>query len=80
MFRASELGERDIVNVADGRRLGAVKDMHVDETGTVQAVVVRGPRKLWGLWHGKDVIIPWSQIRKVGVDAVLVELGEADYC
>lgn len=77
MFKASELAERDIVNVVDGRRLGAVKDMHVDEmTGLVQAVVLQGPKKLLGLLHGKDVVIPWSQVRKVGVDAVLVEWND----
>lgn len=77
MFKASELADRDIVNIIDGRRLGAVKDMHVDEAGTVQAVVLQGPKKLLGLLHGKDVVIPWSQVRKVGVDAVLVEWREA---
>ncbi|MDI6711171.1 MAG: YlmC/YmxH family sporulation protein [Thermoanaerobacterales bacterium] len=77
MFKASELSDRDIVNIIDGRRLGAVKDMHVDEAGVVRAVVLQGPKKLLGLWHGKDIVIPWSQVRKVGVDAVLVEWREA---
>ncbi|MEW5762975.1 MAG: YlmC/YmxH family sporulation protein [Bacillota bacterium] len=80
MFKISDLGARDIINVVDGRRLGPIKDVQIDqETGTVQAIVLRGgSRYLRLLRLGRDVVVPWSSIRKIGVDAVLVEVNPAD--
>lgn len=72
----SELARRDFINVADGMRLGPVKDVYIEpHTGRVTAVVLRGNRKYLGvLGLGGDVVVPWERIRKIGADAVLVEL------
>ena len=76
MFKVSELVKRDFINVVDGRRLGPVKDMHIDEKGTVVALVLGGGKRYLGLFRlGRDQVIPWEQIRKIGVDAVLVEVA-----
>lgn len=77
MFKISDLAKRDIINIADGSRLGAIKDVHIDSAaGTVQAIVLKGPKKkylsLMGI--GQDVVVPWEKIKKIGVDAVLVEV------
>ncbi|HUW63505.1 MAG TPA: YlmC/YmxH family sporulation protein [Spirochaetia bacterium] len=76
LYKISELSRRDFINVADGMRLGPIKDVHIDRnTGRVTALVLRGNRKYWGmLGLGTDVVVPWEKIRKVGADAVLVEL------
>ena len=75
MFKISDLSRRDIVNLADGAKLGAIKDVHIDpSTGTVTAFVLQGPRRLGLMSAGRDIILPWSKIKKIGVDTVLVEL------
>lgn len=75
MFKASELARRDFINVIDGRRLGPVVDLHIDEKGVVTALVVRGGRRYLGLFRwGREMVIPWQQVKKIGVDAVLVEV------
>ncbi len=75
MFRISDLSRRDIINLADGARLGAVKDVHIDpSTGAVTAFVLEGPRRLGLRWQGRDILVPWSKIKKIGVHAVLVDL------
>lgn len=76
LFKISDLGLRDIVNLVDGAKLGPVKDVHIDlETGKVVALVLSGGRKYLGLLNaGKDVVVPWEKIKKIGVDTVLVEL------
>lgn len=77
MLKVSELTRLDFINVVDGRRLGPVKDMHLDESGMVTALVIQNGKKHLGLFRlGGDLIIPWSRIKKIGVHAVLVEVGE----
>jgi len=75
-FKISELGQRDIINLIDGSKLGAVKDAHIDlATGQVLDLVLAGDRKYFGLLDaGRDVVVPWENIRKIGVHAVLVEV------
>lgn len=64
--------------MSDGRRLGFVSDVEIDlETGRVEAIILPGVGKLFGLL-GKDseFIIPWDSIKKVGEDIILVDLDE----
>lgn len=75
MFKVSELNKKDIVNLTDGAKLGAVKDIHIDPiTGKVIAFVLNNPRRFKLLSSGRDVLVPWSNIKKLGLDTVLVEL------
>jgi YlmC/YmxH family sporulation protein len=76
-FKISEIVQRDIVNLIDGSKLGAVKDVQIDlETGQVLALVLSGERKYFGLLDaGRDVVVPWENIRKFGVHTVLVEVN-----
>lgn len=76
MVRTSELRTREVVNVLDGKRLGAVGDVEIDlETGKITAIVVPGGSRLLG-WFGKsdEYVIPWNQIKRIGVDMILVEV------
>ena len=74
MHKTSDFKMKDVVNVLDGKRLGAVTDIELDvETGRLTAIVVpqkRGGLCFWG--RNEDIIIPWSQITKIG-DCILVE-------
>ncbi|MGI6492371.1 MAG: YlmC/YmxH family sporulation protein [Pelotomaculum sp.] len=75
-FKISELVNRDIVNLTDGAKLGAIKDVHIDgETGQVLALVLEGERKFFKLLNaGREVVVPWEKVRKLGVHTVLVEI------
>lgn len=75
MFKISDLTRRDFINLADGSKLGSIKDIHIDPaTGTVIAFVLDKSRRFSLLSTGRDVVLPWSKIKKIGVDAVLVDL------
>ncbi len=76
LFKISELGLKDIINLADGARLGPVRDVEIDlDTGRVESLILAGGRKFFGLWRaGNDVAVPWEKVKKVGVDAVLVDI------
>ena len=75
LTKTSELREREVVNILDGRRLGLATDLEIEmETGKIKAIVIPGPGKfLWLFGKSEDFVIPWERIRKVGVDVILVE-------
>jgi YlmC/YmxH family sporulation protein len=75
LTRTSELREREVVNVLDGRRLGLASDLEIEaDTGKIKAIVVPGPGKfLWVFGKNDDFVIPWDKIIKIGVDVILVE-------
>lgn len=75
LTKTSELREREVVNIIDGRRLGLASDLEIDPaTGRILAIVVPGPGKfLWLFGKNIDFVIPWEKIRKIGVDVILVE-------
>jgi len=75
-LKASELRMRDVVNIADGRKLGYIYDLDVDlETGRINAVILPAPQKLFNFFgRGEDIQIPIERIKKIGVDVILVEL------
>ncbi|MEW6726560.1 MAG: YlmC/YmxH family sporulation protein [Bacillota bacterium] len=76
MFKATDLSSRLIINLADGRRIGPVKDMIMNDAGRVEAIVLRGRKRLMGVLRDKDIVVPWPQVKKIGVDAVLVEIED----
>jgi YlmC/YmxH family sporulation protein len=75
LTKTSELREREVVNILDGKRLGLASDLEIDvETGRIKAIVVPGPGKfLWFFGKSEDFIIPWERIKKIGVDVILVD-------
>lgn len=76
MLKISELADRDIINLADGSRLGPVKDAHIDPvSGQLEALVIQSPKKYLRLFRaGRDIVVPWEKIVRIGVDAILVEV------
>lgn len=80
-MRIVDLRCKEVVNVCDGQRMGFVSDVEVKmPEGQVAALVVPGPCRFLGLFGRKDdFVIPWSCIRRVGEDIILVEI-EPDRC
>ncbi len=76
-MRTSELRTREVVNVADGKRLGVICDVEIDlSSGRVVALVVPGEGKFFGIFgRDEDYVIPWDRIRKIGTDVILVEVA-----
>lgn len=78
MVRVSDFQTKDVVNVFDGKNLGQIGDLELDlRNGRIEAIVVLGPNKFFGMFGGgNDIVIPWRNIVKIGLDVVLVKLDE----
>jgi len=76
MVKISELQQKDVVNVANGKRLGNIGDIDINlTTGQIEAIIIIGTGKVLGLFGRADeIIIPWRDIVKVGADVILVRL------
>jgi len=64
-----------VINISDGRKLGAVVDVDIDlESGRLRAIVVPGPRGMFSIFgRNEDIVIPWDKIKRIGQDVILVE-------
>ena len=73
--KISQLQCKEVICISDGRRLGFIEDVEVEvPEGKICALIVPGPCKLLGLGPSRhDYCIPWSCIRRIGPDIVLVD-------
>lgn len=76
MYKSSDLREKDVINISDGKKLGKVCDLEVDvKTGKIDAIVVPAPFSVGNIFSKeKDYVIPWERIKKIGEDVILVEI------
>ena len=80
-MRICELKEKEVINVCSGKRLGCIADVEINIcTGEIEAIVIPGPGKICGFF-GTDCeyVIPFSCIKKIGPDIVLVEIKEEKF-
>ena len=79
-LRFTQLQCKEVICVTDGRRLGFITDVVVEvPDGQICAIIVPGPCRLFGvLGRQEDFRIPWSCIRRIGPDIVLVDIKPED--
>ncbi|MGE5678799.1 MAG: YlmC/YmxH family sporulation protein, partial [Pseudomonadota bacterium] len=50
MIKISELKQREVINLSDGRKLGIVYDVEIDmEKGMIDAIIMPGTGRVMGL-------------------------------
>ncbi|MDR0930946.1 MAG: YlmC/YmxH family sporulation protein [Clostridiales bacterium] len=71
MERLCDLNKKEVIDVADGRRLGFINDCELDiYTGQLISIIVP---KSGGFWSKEDYVIPWKHIKRIGDDIVIVD-------
>lgn len=75
MVKISELKQREVINISDGRKLGIVYDIEIDmDKGKVDAIVMPGTGRILGLFSKEsDIVVNWENIKKIGADVILVD-------
>lgn len=75
-MRLSDLQNKDIVNVMDGKNIGNIIDVRIDEeTGSILSLVIEPNRNFFSFMNkGVDTEINWKNITKIGEDVILVNI------
>lgn len=77
-LRLSDLAGKEVINMVDGARLGAIgeADMVIDvHSGEIQSIILPRKNNLFNMWMDRQhIIIPWQSVKKIGYEVVIVEL------
>lgn len=74
ILRLSDLQSKNIVNINDGRNIGTIIDVKIDEqTGAIVSLILEGGKTFFSFSNrGIDTEINWKNIEKIGEDVILV--------
>ena len=68
----SELQNKDIINVKDGKRLGNIIDIGIDNDGKINGLMIQKNRISF-FKNNNEEEIKWEQIKRIGEDVILVD-------
>lgn len=76
IVRLSDLQNKDVVNVVDGKKIGNIIDVNLEYTsGKMDSLIVEKSKFLISMFSTRDEIeIRWEQIEKIGEDVILVKM------
>ncbi len=73
-MRVSDLQIKDVVSLVDGRKLGKIIDIELEENGSVSYFVVEPKRFFRFFGSSGEINVSMNQIKKIGEDVILVEI------
>ena len=78
MVKISDMRQKEVINISDGKRLGFVCEIEFDlEKGNIETLIVPGEGKLLSIFgKNNEICIPWESIRRIGDDIILVDYEE----
>ncbi|NLM04753.1 MAG: YlmC/YmxH family sporulation protein [Clostridiales bacterium] len=81
-MKFSQIGEKEIVNLNNGSRLGIISesDLLINiRTGKILSMLVPDRKGFLNFFSNDGYFeIPWECIRKIGHDMIIIELDEYD--
>lgn len=70
------LRSMEIIDINTGAKLGFIKDLKIDcDESKIISIILPSHRTSW-FGKNDDIEIPWENVKKIGVDVVLVDGGE----
>ncbi|MBQ8590312.1 MAG: YlmC/YmxH family sporulation protein [Firmicutes bacterium] len=77
-MRLSDIGYKEIINLADGGRYGQLADSELlfePATGQIRALLIPQGQSRLGLFrHNSDYMqLPWNSIKKIGEDIIVLD-------
>ena len=73
-MKLSELQNKDIINVKDGKNIGRIIDLEVTSEGKINNIIAEPSSFLRFNSFNKETNIKFNQIVRIGKDVILVDL------
>ena len=74
-MRLSELQNKDVINIIDGKKVGNIIDIDIESNGKMNSLIVEKSKFFVSMFSNKNELeIKWDQIEKIGEDVILVEI------
>jgi len=70
-MRLSDLQQKEIINIYNGKRIGVIVDVIVESTGSIQKLVLEERRGRKFTKEESEIL--WNQIVKIGDDIILID-------
>ena len=72
-MRLSDLQNKDVLNTEDGKVIGKIIDVIIDENGIIEKLIVEKYKFLISMFSSHaEIEVPWKNINKIGEDVILV--------
>lgn len=80
-MRVCELKQKEVINICTCKTLGCPLDVEFDcRTGQIEMLIVPVQGKMCGFFGSvSEYVIPFSCIRQIGEDIILVEIQEEKF-
>ncbi len=76
-MRLSDLGDKEIINIADGSRYGDLYNaelMFEERTGKIRVIMAPEHKSRISFSGARDYVhLPWDCIKKIGEDIIIVD-------
>lgn len=71
----SDLTEKEIIDIATGKRMGTIIDIVINANGTIIKLILEDKKTTRKLFSPskEDIYLDWKQIIKIGDDIILVD-------
>lgn len=74
-MRLSDLQNKTVINVLDGKNVGNIIDLEINNDGSAVGLIVEKYKFLISSFSNKkEILIKWDQIEKIGEDVILVNI------
>ena len=70
-MRLSELQQKEIINISNGKRIGVIVDVIVSINGNIEKLVLE--EKRGRKFSKEEYEVSWNQIIKIGDDIILID-------
>ena len=75
-MRLSDLQNKTVINMLDGKNIGNIIDLNIDDKGKAIGLIVEKHKFLISFFSSKkEITIKWEQIEKIGEDVILVNIA-----
>ncbi len=73
-MRLSDLQQKEVVNIIDGKNLGKIIDAEINNEGQIQYFIIEERKMFRRVFSSSgEILITFNNIKKIGSDVILVE-------